>query len=189
MRRISFVFAVDDFNVEEIGIFVKQIVKLVEVSHKQTRHGITLSLVFLEFGKSGLGGYNDPCGTFVHVILDVGCVTQFHRVDDEHRHGGESSAENVVPGITVSGVPRFLEAVVITAASVKYDLCHRGSTLDLSDLHFGVGLSVTDFLFLVLLGFVLEDVDLGSLAVGKNFGGDFSSGNGRSTDAEVSVCG
>ena len=43
-----------------------------------------------------------------------------------------------------------------------------GSTLDLNDLNLGERLSVADLLLLVLLGLVLDHVDLLGLALTKN---------------------
>ena len=60
----------------------------------------------------------------------------------------------------------------------------RGSTHDADDLHLGVGLSVTDLLLLVLLGLVLQDMDLLALAVLNDVGGNGSALNVGSAAGE-----
>ena len=60
-------------------------------------------------------------------------------------------------------------------------------TLDLHNLHLGVGLSVTDLLLLVLLGLVLQNIEFFALAVFQDLSGHFCSGNDRRTDLEAVV--
>ena len=63
------------------------------------------------------------------------------------------------------------------------------SARDLHDLNLGERLSVTDLLLLVLLGFVLHNVDLLSLAVLQYFCGNLCTVNGGGTYLEAAVVG
>ena len=59
------------------------------------------------------------------------------------------------------------------------------SAFDSGYLNLGVGLSVTDLLLLVLFGFVLEDVDLGTFAVFQDIACNASALNCGSADFET----
>ena len=63
------------------------------------------------------------------------------------------------------------------------------STLDLHDLNLGVRLSVTDLLLLVLLGLVLQNIDLLVLTVLENLGSNLGTFNSGSTYLEAVVVG
>ena len=62
-------------------------------------------------------------------------------------------------------MPDLMEPVKYAAFLIKNYLCHTRSTEDLFDLNLCIGLSVTEFLLLVFLGFVSENVDFFALAV------------------------
>ena len=64
-----------------------------------------------------------------------------------------------------------------------------GSTLDLNDLNLGERLSVADLLLLVLLGLVLQNIDLLVLTVLENLGSNLSTLNNRRTNLESVVVG
>ena len=111
-----------------------------------------------------------------------------HIIDGGFGHGnsgGNGGADNVGAGLTVAAVTGNGESCDSVVLGKKFASGHNSLQCDLGDLNLGVRLTMTHLALLVLLGLVLEDDQLLSLAVLDDLSLDSCTLDNGSTDLRV----